>query len=618
MSSVRTRTRSDVIVPLVLSAGLAGGVLAIAAGWSPALLAASAIAALTFAFAQRVSWALGLAGGMLTLLGLHTLTSRLAPMLDLDFEIATTAAVALAGAAATALVAVVAVRRGLNSPAWSSMPTLLAAIGVPAVTLGYWLAALRWGSEMRVGWLLANDAVWNTMAAQFIVADGGIDPAVHPNPAPSTAALAAVWMLPGRDAAAQLLRHDVTREAQLVLLMTLAAATLAGLVAARAIPTRHGVLRAVAGAGAGGFVLGWYVLGFTAELGFLNAPIAVLVLLAAWVCWSDVERSPLAAGAGLLLAATLLLATWAPLVVVPLALGVAGLFVAGRRLLVRRGPAWSVVGVAAAGFVLYVVFVTLADLRSTGGALAADGAAPPVEPRDVAAVVGVVLAVTLLVLLRTPPRPLRHQAIGALVVLVSAAFGGGYLVLQRLGQGLGWWGYYPAKFAWLVCVLLLVVVGGMLLAAAARLRSVRRSALLAVASVALLAVVAAGSLPVGGVRRVPAAIAIATDSRFDASALVAERLFVLADAEPTIAARLSADPAEDGLLNSWLLQAHSQHSDDPIREFAYGLDPGDVGDVCDAIITWGGGVRVVTHDPALGEELGARCPDAGYEVVVSS
>ncbi|MDR5700382.1 hypothetical protein [Agromyces aerolatus] len=616
MSSERARTRSDAIVPFVLTAGLAAGVVAIGAGWSPALLAVSAIAALTFAFAQRFSWALGLAGALLTLLGLHTLISRLAPMLGVDFGAATTAGVALAGVGGVVTVVVTLVRGELRSPARDSIPTLLAALGLPAITLGYWLAALRWGSEMRVGWMLANDAVWNTMAAQFIVADGGIDPAAHPNPAPSTAALAAVWMLPGRDTAEQVLRHDVTREAQLVLLVTLAVAVLAGLVAARAVPTRHAVLRAVAGTAASGFVLGWYVLGFTAELGFLNAPIALLVLLAAWVCWSDVVRSPMFSGAGLLVAATLLLATWAPLVVVPLALGVAGLAAARRALIPRRGS-WALVGVAAAAFVVYVVFVTLADLRSTGGALAADGAAPPVEPRDVTALAGVVLATTLLILLRTPPPGLRHQAIGALVVLVAAAFGGGYLVLQRLGQGLGWWGYYPAKFAWLVCVLLFVVLGGMLMAAAARATSARRVALGAVAAVAVIAVVASGSLPMGGVRRVPAAVAIATDDRFDASAVVAERLFVLADAEPTIAARISADRTEDAFLNSWLLQAHSQHSDDPIRTFAYWLDTDDAASLCEAIVTWGGGVRIVTVDPALNDELGAACPDAGFEVVVS-
>jgi hypothetical protein len=611
------RIRGEVTIPLMLFAGLAGGVVALAAGWSPTLLAVFAIAALTFAFAQRASWALSLAGAVLTLLGIHTVTSRLAPMLGADFGLMTAAAVVVAGTGAVVLVVVAIVRGELRAPTRASIPTLLAALGLPAITLGYWLVALRWGPEMRVGWMLANDAVWNTMAAQFIVVDGGIDPAVHPNPAPSTAALAAIWMLPGRDAAEQVLRHDVAREAQLVLLVTLAAATLAGLVAARAVPTQHGILRAVAGTTAAGLVLGWYVLGFTAELGFLNAPIAVLLLLAAWVCWSDVVRSPMIAGAGLIVAATLLLATWAPLVVVPLALGVAGLVSARRALLPRRGS-WGLVGAAAAFFVVYVVFVTLADLRSTGGALAADGAAPPVEPRDVAAVLGVVLASTLLVLLRAPSRALRHQAIGSLVVLVAAAFGGGYLVLQRLGQGLAWWGYYPAKFAWLVCVLLLVVAGGMLVSFAARAVSARWSVTGAVAAVAVLAVVAAGSLPVGGVRRLPAAVAIATDARFDASAVVAERLFVLADAEPTIAARISPDRTVDALLNSWLLQAHSQHSDDPIRTFAYGLDTDDALAVCDAIETWGGAVRVVTLDPALDAELGAACPDAPYEIVVVS
>ncbi|WP_308796722.1 hypothetical protein [Agromyces silvae] len=601
------------------SATLAGGAIAIVAGASPALLAGAAIAMLTVAFAQRASWTLSFAVAILTLLGVHTLIARFAPVAGLEYGAFATAAVVVVGLVAVGVSALLARGRGLRLPAAADLPISIGVLSVPVLSLFYWVGALGWGSQMRVGWILANDAVWNTMAARFIVVDGGIDPAAHPNPAPSTAALAASWMIPGRDAAAEMLRHDVAREAQLVLLVTLAAAVLAGLVAARSVRAAHPVVRVLAGVTGSAFVLGWYVLGFTAELGFLNAPIAVILLLACWVCWTDAPRSPILAAAGLLVAATLLLATWAPVVLVPLALGAMALPVFWQALVARRALAIAVFVVGIAQLVVYGVVVTLGDLRTTGGALAADGAAPPVEPRDVALVVALALVTTVLVLLRRARTlGLRRDAVGVLALLGAGGVGGGYLVLQRLGAGLGWWGYYPAKFAWLLCVLLLIVVLGLLLAVASAARSPRRVALASIAALALVGLVVSGSLPLGGIRRVPAAVALATDAEYAKRGDAADRLFAIADGGPTIAVRLTGDPASDALLNAWLLQAHSEDSSDPVRAYAYGLDTFDATSVCDAMQLWGGGVRLVTGDPLLADELGAVCPDAGYEVVVSS
>jgi len=619
MSPDRPRPRRDVVVLAAMSVAVVGGLVVLAAGWSPALLTVAVLAAIGLAFAQRVSWALALAAALIAVLGLHTLTARFAPIFGLDFGVATAVVVAAGGLAAITRLAISSGRGALRVPTVADLPTAVGALALPLLALVYWVGSLGWGTGMRVGWILANDAVWNTMAARFIVADGGIDPGSHPNPAPSTAALAASWMLPGREMAAEVLRHDVAREAQLVLLLTLAAAGLAGLVAARTVRAGHAVVRVVAGVVGSGFVLGWYVLGFTAELGFLNAPIAVLLLLACWVCWTDAPHAPLLAAVGLLVAATLLLATWAPMVLIPLALGAASLPVIWRALVSRRRVAIVVLGVAVIQLATYAAFVTLGDLRSTGGALAADGAAPPVEPRDVAMVVALALVtVALLLLRRGRGLGLGRAADGVAVLLVAGAVGGGYLVLQRLGAGLAWWGYYPAKFAWLLCVLLLIVMIGVLLAASSAASSPRRVAIATTGSIVLVGIVVSGSLPLGGIRRLPASIALATDAQFARHGAAAEHLFTLADGGPTIAVRVTGDPETDAILNAWLLQAHSEDSADPVRTYAYTLDTSDTGAVCDAVQAWGGGVRLVTSDPLLADEVGAVCPDAGYEVVVSS
>ncbi|WP_394551214.1 hypothetical protein ACDF64_10950 [Agromyces sp. MMS24-JH15] len=609
------------------------GVAAVLIGWSPALLVASVLGVLTIAVAQRASFALAFAASTLFLLAVHLLLSRLSPVVGWDYGLTSLGGLALVAVFALGWIARPDRGREPRLPGRAQMPTSIATLLLPVLTLGFWVVALGWGPRMRVGWILANDAVWNTMSARFIVTDGGIDPAAHPNPAASTAALAATWMIPGRSWAGELLRHDVAREAQLVLLLVLACAVFASLIATRMVPRAHPLLGIAAGFAAGGLMLGWYVLGFTAELGFLNAPAAVVLLLASWLCFAESPRSPALAGSALLLAATLLLGTWAPLVVVPLAL----VAIVGarhwRRAVARRGLGLLVLAAAGAQFAVYVAFVTLADLRTTGGALAADGAAPPVEPRDVAAVVALtlvaVVGAAVTVRLRRsgesggtsrvgPAVVGRGTVLGIAAVVAAAAVGCGYLAWQRVSSGLGWWGYYPAKFSWLVCVLLLVVAIGMIAAAVSRLRvrPARRIALIVGAG--LVGATVMMSLPLGGVGRLVAPVALATDGQFAARNTTAERLFAVADGGRTIALRSGAPAADDALVNSWLLQSYSDRSEDPVRIYAYGLDPANLDAICDAVKTWGGGVRILTADTLLADELGATCPDAGYEVVVSS
>ncbi|MGO7983818.1 hypothetical protein ACC691_38920, partial [Rhizobium johnstonii] len=79
---------------------------------------------------------------------------------------------------------------------------------------------------LPVAWAMKNDVVWNTMAARFILNDEGIAPDRHPNPSPLINELVASWISSGRTAGTELLRHDVTRQAELWVALLLLSALL--------------------------------------------------------------------------------------------------------------------------------------------------------------------------------------------------------------------------------------------------------------------------------------------------------------------------------------------------------------------------------------------------------
>jgi hypothetical protein len=83
-----------------------------------------------------------------------------------------------------------------------------------------------------------------------------------------------------------------------------------------------------------------------------------------------------------------------------------------------------------------------------------------------------------------------------------------------------------------------------------------------------------------------------------------------------VAARLAPDTGGDQFINSWLLQLGSSSSVDPIRGYAYSLDPADPHQLCELVEDWGHTVRIHTSDVELPRELHRACPSGGYTVVL--
>lgn len=314
------------------------------------------------------------------------------------------------------------------------------------------------------------------------------------------------------------------------------------------------------------------------------------------------------------LASVALLATWAPVAAIPFALAAFALL--SRLPTFVRGPGNAgrlvLLAVAVAPVPLYVLTVTLPDLRRDGAALAVDGGIMPLQPVHVAVIAVVAVAISALTALHLHQ---RHQFTGVVIVVAISGVVGAYLIAQRSGSA-SWWGYYPAKFAWLVVSLLIVIIAATLLSELAVLRRRPAASIGVLALATLVPGVLMAQVPPMGDRLASliTPMAIVTHQGVAGSYPVAQRLFELAEPGVRTMAFSYLSPTDDTFLNSWLLQLESTEASDPIRMYSYILDPTDEAQACDAIRAWDAPVRVITSDVTLSRRLVERC--AGTEITV--
>lgn len=591
--------RVRLIVGAVMATSAIAAGVACLAGASPAFLVIVALLTSIACIGPRVGWALSLPVAIIGLLAVSVVLVRTAPLLGVDLLWAAVIGLVVIGLASAALVG--AGHGPLQLPGRTAWIVAGAALIVPVGFLVVSAITIGIGAGMHVGWAMNNDAAWNTVSSRLILTDGGIAPWSTPNPSPLANGLMALWYAPGRPEVG-VLRHDVERQTELLLLMTALASTVAGVLTARGGVGRRPVVIAV-GAAIGGLIpLSWFLSGYVIQFGFFNVVPVIAVMLACWMLWSESIRRPVVATTGLLLGTLVLFASWAPVAALPAALaliaGVTG-WVRGARSI--RTLMW--VAAAAALLAGYVVLVTLPDLRRSGHALAANGAAPASTFIGFLTAIAIVLAIACVGVF---VRNRRREALGVAVLAVVSVAVVAYLVVQRAGMPESW-GYYPAKFAWIVCIVFAVIGAAAAFAWVSShwARSWRAvPVMLATAGVALLtaatvtptATSVSAVFPLLGVIRHPEI----ADHRSDL-------LFDLSDDERTIAARLSDEPWADAFANFWLLQLHSVSSEEEIRGYAYFLDSMDAEDICSAVAAWDSDVRVVTSDESLTSELDEAC-----------
>ncbi|WP_454138759.1 hypothetical protein [Microbacterium paulum] len=566
---------------------------------------------LTLAIGQRTSWPFAIAAGMIIELSLVALVLRFAPAVGVDLVGGAAIMFAVLGCGALAVLAASRPDRFIGRRELRVVTPLLVTPVLLVVIVAVFCA-----STGTFEWAMHNDAVWNLVTTRMLIADGGLDAVAHPNASPLTPGLLAIAAAVGRGtvAPADLLSHDIGRFATFWLICVAASALLAALIGARSVHGGSRVARVGAAAAVASIPFAWFTFGFASQFGFYNASLTLLLLLAMWLAWLETRVSPVAGAGVLSLASVALLATWAPVAAIPFALGAFALVSrmpfsthGGRR---ARGAWW--LALALAPVPLYVVAVTLPDLRRDGAALAVDGGILPLLPVHVAVITAVAVSLSVLTALHLHQ---RHQLAGVVVVVLVSIVVGVYLVAQRAGAQ-SWWGYYPAKFAWLIASLLLVIISATLLSELAVLRHRRLAATGVIALSILVPGVLMAQVPPSNDRLASliTPVAIITQRGVAAGHPVAERLFELAEPGVRTMAISYRSPADDRFLNSWLLQLESTSAEDPIRTYSYGLDPRDEEQACAAIRTWNAPVRVVTSDPTLSGRLPEEC--AGAQITI--
>lgn len=616
MDDITRRSASRWWVAGVLLVAVAAGLVALGAGWTVWVLAAAAGLSVATGVAAFAGWSLGVVSAVAVPLAVEAFAIRVFHKVGLGVftgNLLVLVLIALAG-----VVLVVASGDRLRLPGRAVWRGVLPAAVVPAVvgTVFASLPLLRDGHALS--WAMRSDAVWNLVSARFLLDDRGLIPSLHPNSSPMTAVLLAAGMAPGRSGLTvdDLFPHDIAAMAALFAVATVITSLLAGLVVAQTIRPEHPVHRAIGAVLGSALIASWFVAGFSFQFGFYNVMPTVACLLVSWLAWRRAADAPVIAVSLLLATTTALLALWAFLALVPLALAA----VAAVRHILSRPRAfgwlsWTIVAVAVLQLLVYVVLVSLPDLRRDSGELAQGGSMAPVSPALLFVLIGV--AVTITAVTARSPRS-RADLIGVVTVSASVSVLYAYLGMQTKAAAY-WWGYYPAKLVWFGGIMLLVVVIGLALDRLSRVELARwpRVAATAGALVGIVAI-AASVLP-----KPPTFGSLVPYTDIVSGQGVASGDDIL----PTLFAL--DDPSEskdmlvgyfgwkaDAFANLWLLGASATAGTDPIRPYSYYLDTTTPKDVCEAVEAWGGGVTIRTRDESLPARLAAVCPGGSGAVVV--
>lgn len=488
-----------------------------------------------------------------------------------------------------------------------------------APTLGSLIVAIAAAVTMagaggsRYAWAMRGDAATNILFARAVLADNGITLGPGQNPVPLPAGLIALAMAAEErlaDDAGEAIRSDITALTAVWFLAIGFSCLLAGVVAAGAVPAAHPVIRALTGAVVSLLPLAWFVSGFATEAGYLNVPLALIVLLASVTAARCALRAPHVALGTLALACTVLLAVWAPLAVIPLALASLVMLRNQQALLALRGMRLTVLIAAAVQLVVFGMLVSVPSLLAQSEFVTImSGPRLPVAQWYLLVVVAI--AVTAMVA-RARAAGLDAAVLG-IVLGASVITTGGMLFANRYAASI--WAYYPSKFAWIAGITVLIVSLGLCAAAMAQLPwrpRVRGAALASVGVVAAGAVLAA-PLTMTFEQRPNIVSARSTDRMLLGGDEAAESVFRLASAQPTVLLR--SGRADEPAVSFWLLQmaTASVREDVGVHTLAYIVLLGDgltVDELCslDPAIT--SSLVVLTADAALDSHVAAACDTA--------
>ena len=596
-------------LPVAVAAAVAALGLGVDSPWG---LAIAAWLLLTVALSSRLTASAAAGASVLVVLVPALVAVRTGPATGLPpRETATTCWAVLA--LVLAVVCVLARHRWARPSAATaarvltvSLPGLvgLASVGVVLLSPGSALTA----------WAMRNDSANNVMFVRFLLEDGGVDPSVHPNPAYLLQGLVSLGLT-----APASVSQTLDAYALLWIGITIAAAVcLAAVVASSVRRPGPAALGAVL---VGCFTYSWFVVGFSMTYGFANVPLALLLLACSLLVARGTPSTAVLRTAVLVAGTVLLLATWAPLAVVPAALGLVALLGGGPRGLVARlvaAPVHSVVlGASLAAALAYAAVVVLPDLRTDGGNLSQGGAFPDLSPWPYVVLSVLALALATTAALRQRGRRERRGADQLVVRAVATVVAGGVamagLVALAAAGSSPVWGYYPQKLSWILAIVTVALVASLSLDATGPL-----TWRVAAPVVAALVVVGAVTTVVDGpgIRGYVPALKVARGIEPGAEEDARAVLRLADDPRPTLVWLLDST-AFDDLANSWLVASEATSVDDPIRAYA-GTIEHDPEQVCAALRRLGQDAVVVTGADNVPAVIAATCPAQGSQVVVGS
>lgn len=501
-----------------------------------------------------------------------------------------------------------------------SLATWAPALVGPVVWLLAALYSLGLPRGERLGWVLANDTANNLIFARETLYRGGTAVGVLENPVPLPSTVFALAIAPGRASSPpeSLLEHDIAAFALVWVLLIALTCFMAGVLTSTIVKQiiRRPMLVVLAGVAGSVIPLTWVYSGYPMEYGFFNTHLALPILIAAFALYLHANRSLGLALTGLLLDATLILAVWSPLVVIPVALMAVLIVVRRRELMSLRGMNLIAVACGVVQLIAFSLLVVLPAFLSQRGALAGVGGIYRL-PEWVVFVSGAAVLACGWTLYR---RLTDHRMLGLVAVVTSGWAGlAALLFISRRAEDP--WTYYPLKFSWLLTLLFLLLLFALLLSLAGQAR--RLSArVLGLATIGALVVGlfawmpsgTAGYTPMGPVERILGL----RGAHADAAAV--ERVFELANPEaPAVLWESELDEDAEGFVNVWLtlLRADSMTKNADLRLLgliAFTDKRTEV--LCQLGELMGPGLEVRTINSRLPARIAEVCPAAIGSVVV--
>ncbi len=551
-------------------------------------------------------------GPLLVLLSFHV-----SQLLATDPVWLTLAVAAAAGVGGGVLLAV---RRGVPTrPSRAAIATWAGSCAGLVAWLGTLLVSPLVGGSIR-GWAMFGDAANNVrISREMLTGHGYPFTAIQAVPLPNE--LLSIGMWAGRGGSAgTLMAHDLLALAIMGALAIGATGIALGAVVSSLLPAgRPGLIAVVSALGSLASAT-WFVAGLPLESGYYNVHIVLPFALVSWLAYLRSRQHPVAGGLILAGLTLVIAASWVPLVVVPVGFGLALLlrYRASARGVRRLVPSLVVLGLTA-GAALTVMVLPETSRNDFLGLLASPGHGfPSTIPLLVIGSLGAVV-----IAWRDPHRG------GVLALALASLAGLGALIAVNADSPEPWLPYYPAKYTWLVTVVVLAV----LLAVAVRRLATSRIPVLGPVAVTAIAVLAAtlGPAPHRESFAIEQPLArILTDSVLTQGETSIDTIIDYADS-PDIIVQWGMDSPDEAFVNFWALEFKGTAPNTPgnhgrVYTVAAYRELRDTGTfvtppaetLCRLIATLDDSATVHTRDLTLADALAATCPEIDVDVIVDA